>query len=132
MAETNATGTRSENLIRKFLRCVYGIYSFFAVVFIFATALILIKEPNSKSFVNLVITLLMAYCCVMAFKSLKHSAQVTIKYAVLSFLLGFAATLIYRIIFVADAHWGTDFSNFLIFSLPAILTAYCSKLQKNN
>jgi hypothetical protein len=119
-----------EVLLQKLLRFVYGVYSFFTIIFCLFGVIGLVQALSMKSAVSMLNAVLMAYSSIMAFKSLKHSAIKAFKYAALLLVVGFGTTAIFRIIFVSGAVGSVDLSNFLLFCLPAALTFYCLKLEQ--
>jgi hypothetical protein len=95
---------------------------------LFAVASI-VSEPGVKSGVTTVITLVMAYGSLMAFRSVKHSATTALKFALLLFMSGFVMTFAYRLAFVPAFPSLADISNFLLFGIPAALTVYCRRIE---
>lgn len=128
--EHDASVGKVEHFLQKLLRFVYGVYSFFAVIFCLFGIIGLVQDLGIKSAISMLNAVLMSYSSIMAFKSLKHSAIKAFKYAALLLVVGFGTTAIYRVIFVSGAVESIDFNNFLLFGLPAALTFRFLKFEQ--
>ena len=120
---------RGARILRRLLRVTFGLYTFFAVVFCLFAVFDMAREPTVRSGANTATILLMAYGCLMAFRSIKHGAAAGLKFAVLVFISGFALTAVYRIVFVPGSPSSADLSNFLLFGAPAALTFCCARWE---
>jgi len=73
----------------------------------------------------------MALFSIMAFISVKRNQSRALTYSLLLLVVGFVTTAIYRMAFITNTLGQVDFNNFLIFSVPAMLTFFYARLLKN-
>lgn len=107
--------------LRAVLLVIFGLYSFFALLFCLFGLVILAQDPGPKSIFGMANSAGMAFCSVRTFLAVKRDENGVFRYASLLFLFGFFTTAVYRVIFVADAPSRVDATNALIFGIPAVI-----------
>jgi len=123
--------SRLEVFLKNGLLFVFGVYSCFAAMFCLIALIALSQDVTAKSITSTGNTLLMTFFSIMAFVSIMREQSQAFIYSLLLFAIGFITTGIYRMAFITDELGRIDFNNFLIFSIPAMLTFLYSRLIKN-
>jgi hypothetical protein len=105
------------------MRFTFGLHAVFAVAFTAASMWTLVEEPGVQSVVSLLLSALMLFAAISAYRALKISATKAIKFALLLFVLGYVGLAAYRLSFVPGGPGPMAF-DLLFYGIPAALVLY--------